>query len=513
MSATTRLIVDRDFVIDSVPDRLFGSFAEHMGRSIYGGLYEPGHPSADGNGFRQDVLSLVREMGVTVVRYPGGNFVSGYRWEDGVGPKESRPRRREMAWMSTETNQFGTDDFIDWCRRANVEPMLAVNLGIRGPAEAGELFEYCNHPGGTAVSDRRRVNGHQEPHDVRLWCLGNEMDGPWQIGQLPAAEYGRKAREAAKLMRWPDQNRSRTPLPRAEMIACGSCARGMPTYGHWDQAVLEECFEQVEYLSVHSYVSPKDGPPQKFLAFADLTMAPLIREVTAIADAVAAKRRSRKRVNLCYDEWNVWDTGSDGPFDAWDEAPPLAETRYTMLDALCVGAMLVTLLNHCDRVKIACQAQLVNVLGPIMTRTGGPAWRQTIFHPFAQASRFARGGRVLRAVPAEAASYAADGADVPTVAAAVIRDGDGGGATVLAVNRNLAAAETLAVEFRTFGRLAPVEHNLLAHQDLTAINDEAAPDRVAPRRADASAVRIDGQTISVALPPASWNVVRLRPTA
>src|SRR5262245_55718660 len=195
-------VVDRDFRIGDVDPRLYGAFIEHLGRAVYGGIYEPGHPTADERGFRRDVLALVQELGVKTVRYPGGNFVSGYNWEDGVGPRDQRPRRLDLAWFSTETNEFGTDEFIDWCRAADVEPMLAVNLGTRGADDARRMVEYCNVAKGTELSEKRRANGHDQPHGVKFWCLGNEMDGPWQIGHKTAYEYGRLAKETAKVMRW-----------------------------------------------------------------------------------------------------------------------------------------------------------------------------------------------------------------------------------------------------------------------------------------------------------------------
>lgn len=475
----------------------------HLGRSVYGGIYEPTHPSADRRGFRQDVLALIRELGVTVVRYPGGNFVSGYRWEDGIGPKAKRPVRRELAWTSTETNAFGTDEFIDWCRDAQVEPMLAVNLGTRGPVEAGEMYEYCNHPSGTALSDLRAANGHRDPHNVRLWCLGNEMDGPWQMGTKPAGEYGRLARESAKLMHYPDMNHSSTEIFKPEFIVCGSSSRGMASFGAWDQEVLEQCFEKVDYLSVHSYISPRNIDPLSFLAFNDTTMAPLIREVTAICDAVAAKRKSTKRIHLSYDEWNVWYFDFPRGYKAWDRAPKLLEDVYTLADALCVGGMLITLLNHCDRVKIACLAQLVNVIAPIMTRAGGPAWRQTIFHPFAAASRLGR-GTVLRQVVHSPTAKVKDG-EVNLLASCLVKQ-DNGDLTLFAVNRDLEKPLTVVLDLRSFPRMEVANWSVL-DGDLTAQNTEAEPERVTPRTHHTNAF---GSPLRLELPKASWNVIELK---
>src|SRR6476659_138413 len=382
----------RDFAIGSTNPRLFGSFVEHLGRCVYGGIFEPGHPDADEHGFRKDVLALVRELAPTVMRYPGGNFVSGYNWEDGVGPVAERPRRLDLAWLSTETNRFGTNEFIDWCRLAQIEPMLAVNLGTRGADAARNLLEYCNHPGGTHWSDLRKAHGWQQPHAVRFWCLGNEMDGPWQMEAKTADAYGRIAQEAAKMMKWID--------PSIELAACGSSGRRMSTYGAWEDTVLQHTFDQVEDISLHTYINTYDQDTPAFLASIDL-MDNFIDEVVAIADSVAARRRSSKRIMLSFDEWNVWyrtrRNRAARVKEGWPVAPPILEEIYNMEDALAFGGCCISLLNHADRGTAACLAQLVNVIAPIMTETCGPAWRQTIFHPFAHFSRMGR-GRVLRAV-------------------------------------------------------------------------------------------------------------------
>ena len=384
------VLLDRNFVIGNTDPRLFGAFIEHLGRCIYGGIYEPGHPTADANGFRKDVLTLVKELGPTIVRYPGGNFVSGYNWEDGVGPVEKRPARLDLAWFSTEPNHFGTNQFMDWCKAAGVEPMMAVNLGTRGGDAARNLVEYCNHPAGSYWSDLRRSHGWEKPHDVKLWCLGNEMDGPWQMECKSATTYGEVAREAAKMMRWID--------PTIELAACGSSGRNMPSFGYWEDTVIDHTFDHAEYISLHTYLNNYRGDTASFLASPDL-MDRFIDEVVAIADAVAARRRSPKRMMLSFDEWNVWYRTRRTPAgrikEGWPVAPPLLEEIYTMEDALAFGGACISLLNHADRVRTACLAQLVNAIAPIMTETGGGAWRQTIFFPFADISRFGR-GRVLR---------------------------------------------------------------------------------------------------------------------
>jgi alpha-L-arabinofuranosidase len=509
---SVHVILDRDMVIGVTDRRLFGAFVEHLGRCVYGGLFEPGHPQADHQGFRRDVLGLVRELGPTIIRYPGGNFVSGYDWEDGIGPVENRPRRLDLAWKSTETNRFGTNEFIDWCRLAEVEPMLAVNLGTRGGDAARRFLEYCNHPGGTALSDLRVAHGWPRPHAVKFWCLGNEMDGPWQMGAKTADEYGRLAVEAAKMMKWVD--------PSIELTACGSSGRNMRTFGRWEDSVLEHVFDHVEFISLHTYINNFAGDTAAFLASPDL-MDRFIDEVAAIADAVAARRRSAKRIMLSFDEWNVWyhtrRTREDLSRPGWPVAPPLLEETYSVVDALVFGGACIALLNHADRVKAACLAQLVNVIAPIMTETGGPAWRQTIFHPFAQMNRLGR-GRVLRAridSPTYAATYVDPRGDqnlhfpldsVPYLKLAAVAD-DTGGVTLFALNRHLTEEMPLQVRLRDM-REGTVEEAVTLHDpDLNAANTRQTPDRVKP--VPLAGLRIDGDELRANLPPASWTVIRV----
>jgi len=493
------LIADRDFVIDALDRRIFGAFVEHLGRCVYGGIHEPGHPTADEQGFRQDVLALTRELGVTIMRWPGGNFVSGYNWRDGVGPKETRPARLDLAWFSTETNQFGTNEFVTWCRKAGVEPMMAINLGTAGPEEARQLVEYCNHPGGTEYSDLRIAHGYPDPHDIRYWCLGNEMDGPWQICHKNAQEYGRAALEAAKVMRWTSKDLT--------LAACGSSYREMPTYGAWEYEVLDRCFDQVDFISLHQYFHNRDDDIQRFFSHVD-KLDSFITEVSAIADAVAAKRRSPRRIMLSMDEWNVWykaRTPEDLAKPGWPQAPALLEEIYNFEDALVVGGALITLMNHADRVKTACLAQLVNVIGAIMTETGGPAWRQTIFHPFAQASRLAR-GNVLRLVTDCGTFAAGEYPAAPLLLATVVHDPVSDSVSVFALNR---ASEpmALAAELRGLGDLVINGSFELKHENLKATNTRDAPDEVAPaKHPDCGFAR---GTLRATLKPMSWNVFAL----
>ena len=499
---TASLTLDPAFRVADVQERTFGSFVEHLGRCVYTGIYEPGHERADESGLRTDVIDLVRELGVSVVRYPGGNFVSGYRWEDGVGPVADRPARLDLAWHSLETNAFGLGEFAAWSRQAGVEPMLALNLGTRGVQEACDLLEYCNHPGGTYWSDLRIKHGHREPFGVRLWCLGNELDGPWQIGHKTAAEYGRIAAETARAMRMID--------PSLELVACGSSNSSMPTFGSWESTVLEQAYEQVDYISLHAYYQEKDGDLASFLASA-LDMEQFIDSVVATADHVRAKSRNSKRINLSFDEWNVWYQSAwheQGPPEDWPVAPPLIEDTYNVADAVVVGSLLITLLRHSDRVTVACLAQLVNAIAPIRTEPGGLSWRQTTYYPFADAARFAR-GHVLRVEVVSPTHNTDKYGDAPLVHAVATHDEESDEVVVFAVNRHVGQPVELSVGHRAFPGHHVVEHTVLGDDDIRATNTAKQPGRVRPGRSAAEPTSDDG-IAHVLLPPVSWNVVRLR---
>ena len=502
---TARFVLDPAFTVGAVDPRLFGSFVEHLGRCVYTGIYEPGHPAADADGLRTDVLELIRELGVTAIRYPGGNFVSGYRWEDGVGPAERRPRRLDPAWRSVETNAFGLGEFMTALEKIpGSEPMLAVNLGTRGVPEAIELLEYANHPGGTELSDRRVAAGDEAPYGIKLWCLGNEMDGPWQIGHKDADEYGKLAAATAWAMRLVD--------PGIELVACGSSNRGMPTFGQWEATVLEHGYDLVDYISMHAYYEEVDGDRDSFLA-SGVDMEAFIEGVVATCDYVGAKRKSEKKLKISFDEWNVWYTRrseSEMP-DEWREAPRLLEDVYSVTDAVVVGSLIIALLRHADRVAVACLAQLVNVIAPIMTEPGGPAWRQTTFFPFAQAARHARaaGAKVLTVNPEGSTYQTRKHGEAPLLHATALID-DAGELTILAVNRSQHEALPLQVDLRGLPDLTSViEHSVLTDADPDAKNTLADPNRVAPRAIDDTVLDAAAGSLTATLPPLSWNVIRL----
>jgi alpha-N-arabinofuranosidase len=494
------VVVDPTAPVAPVNRRLFGAFVEHLGRGVYDGVYEPGHPTADAQGFRMDVVALVRELGISTLRYPGGNFVSGHRWEDGVGPRAERPTRLDLAWHSLESNEVGLHEFSEWTRLVDGELMLAVNLGTRGIGNALELLEYANHPSGTALSDARRNNGAEEPFGVRMWCLGNEMDAPWQLGHMSAEEYGSLAARTAAAMRMFD--------PELELVVCGSSHQAMPSFGAWERTVLEHCYAHVDHISLHAYYQERNHDLASFLGSA----VELEGFIETVADTVGQVRRElghTKTVGLSFDEWNVWYLDefqeSGAITDGWPRAPRLLEDVYTVADGVVVGSLLIALLKHSDQVSAASLAQLVNVIAPIMTEPGGPAWRQTTFLPFATTSRLARGNVLLPQIDSVSYETALYG-DVPTIDAVATHDADADVTSVFIVNRDQQACE-VTLDFINLSAARLLESSTLADDDPYAQNTMQQPLR-ACLRANRSARIADGQ-VKLNLPPVSWSACRI----
>ncbi len=485
--------------IGPINRRLFGTFVEHLGRSVYDGIYEPQHPQADSSGFRRDVIDLVRELGVTTIRYPGGNFVSGFRWEDSVGPRESRPRRLDLAWHSTETNEVGLREFSHWLELIGSELMLAVNLGTRGIQEALDLLEYANLRSGTALSNRRIADGHPEPYGVTMWCLGNEMDGPWQLGHRSAEDYGKLAAQTARAMKSFD--------PTLELVVCGSSSASMPTFGEWERVVLSHTYDEVDYISCHAYYEDH-GDRGDFLA-SGVNMDRFIDSVIATADHVKAVRRSEKSINISFDEWNIWYNERFERVDKiqgsqnWPIAPRLLEDVYTVTDAVVFGSLLISLLKHADRVTSASLAQLVNVIAPIMTKPGGDAWRQTTFYPFAASAAHAVGSALP--VSIECATYdTATYGRVPLVDAIATHDDTTRSAAVYLVNRSQTDPLEVTIDLGGLAFSTPSALTL-ADDDPLAANTLTNQNRVGLQ--NNASLRSDGITLTIVLPPISWTEI------
>jgi alpha-L-arabinofuranosidase len=498
-----RLTLDPHFTVGPINRNIFGGFVEHLGRHVYDGIYEPGHATADDEGFRQDVIELVKEMGVSTIRYPGGNFVSGFRWEDSVGPREERPTRLDLAWHSTETNQVGMHEFASWLQKVDSDLMLAVNLGTRGTPEALELLEYSNLPKGTALADQRMANGRPDPFGVKIWCLGNEMDGPWQLGHRSAEDYGKLAAITARAMRQLD--------PSIELVACGSSSAHMPTFGEWERVVLSHTYDVVDYISCHAYYEEKNGDLGSFLASA-VDMDSFIESVVATADHVKAVRGSSKTINISFDEWNVWyisrfeNVDKIEGLDNWPVAPRLLEDCYSVADAVVFGNLMISLLKHADRVTSASLAQLVNVIAPIMTEPGGPAWRQTTFFPFAITSKLAQGS-VLE-LKLDAGTYQTSEYGVVSLVDAVATHDDATGATaVFLVNRSQTEETTVTIDIAALDGFTTVDAQSLYDTDVYAKNTLEEPERVTMKTN--TSAKLDGSAVTITLPPVSWTAVSL----
>src|ERR1700722_453152 len=499
-SGPIRIFIDTRRTVGQIDRNLFGSFLEHLGRAIYEGIYDPGSKLSDANGFRKDVMDQVREIGVPIIRYPGGNFVSGYNWLDGVGPKQDRPRVLDKAWNSLNSNQFGTNEFMAWARAVGTQPLMGLNLGTGTAEDAAALVEYCNIEKNTRWSDLRRKHGVADPYKVDHWCLGNEMDGPWQIGHMTANEYGYKAADAARQMRYVD--------PGLKLVACGSSGPAMPTYLEWDREVLEQCYDYVDALSLHRYVgnTPEEtgNDSAKYLAL-NLTMDRQIEETLAVCNLVRGHKRSLKKLWLSFDEWNVWYRARSG--DATNgrrqEAPHLLEEIYNLEDALVVGGIINTLLRHADRVKIACLAQLVNVIAPIMTNANG-LFLQTIFYPYSWALQYARGATLEVVVESPSIYEVAGIGQVSHLDVTGSFNVDDGKIALFLLNRDLSKAREVEINWEGASGARLLASSVLTGDDLKAVNSFESPKKVVPQAAGKISTGAGRTTIE--LPPHSYSV-------
>ncbi len=496
--------VHKQFQTGAVDKRIFGGFVEHIGRCVYNGIYEPTHPTADADGFRNDVADLVRDLDMPITRYPGGNFVSGYDWKDGIGPKDQRPVRPDYAWEAIEPNQVGVDEFMKWCRKVNTMPLMAVNLGTNTPKAAQELVEYCNLSCDTYWSNMRKKNGSAEPYHIKVWCLGNEMDSPTQIGNKTAEEYGRIACECGKMMRMAD--------PSIELSVCGSSSVYMPSYGDWDSKVIEATFDVADYLALHNYFFCINHDRQSFLATPNI-LDWNINNMVAVCDAAAAKRKSPKRINLAVDEWNVWYRGNPkaSPENIWQAGRPLNEEIYDMADVLVVGGALMVMLNHADRVKIGCIAQSVNVIAPIMTGANGGAWKQTIYYPFYYLSKYGRGTVLTQHI--ESPAFTCDNIYIPHpvnyLLSSVIYDEVEQEIRIFAINRALTEEMEFAFSMLDFVAEQVMEAIEIYHESLDAVNSETE-ETVKPSIISMDRYRLESHALTAALKPASWNMFRIK---
>jgi alpha-N-arabinofuranosidase len=492
-TSNAQIFIDTNRTIAPISPLLFGGFAEHMGRCVYEGIYDPESPHSNAQGLRKDVLEALRDQSYTVIRYPGGNFLSGYDWLDGVGPKEQRPRRRELAWQSLETNQFGTNEFIEFCTSINAAPMLGVNMGTGTIQSAADLVEYCNVSAGTRWSDLRASHGFREPHNVRYWCVGNEMDGPWQIGHLDAAAYGNKALAAAKMMKWQD--------PTIQTILCGSSNDRMPTYPEWDRTALEIAWEGVDYLSIHHYAGNQANDTASYLASA-VSFERFVDTLEGTLRYVKARQRSKHNVYLSWDEWQVWYKG-DPVQGNWAEAPHLAEEIYNLEDALVVAQWLNVFLRKSQVLKIACVAQIVNVISWLHTRRDG-LLKHPSYYAFKLVSNYARGESLdvlVKAPVLETRQYDV----VPVLDVSASYDAETQHGAVFIVNRSQTEPVNTDIVWQD-GKTVQVDKVWqLAGSDPKEVNSWETPNRLLANAISTPA--IDAGHATLMLPPLSFTVL------
>jgi alpha-L-arabinofuranosidase len=497
VSGSTTVHLHTSHTVGEVDPRIFGGFLEHMGRAVYGGIFDPPSPLADEHGCRADVLEALGGLDMTVMRYPGGNFASGYHWQDGIGGE--RPVVRDLAWRSTETNAFGTHEFCDLCERMGWQPMLTVNLGTGTPEEALAWVEYCNAPAGTRWGDLRAANGRREPWGVRLWCLGNEMDGPWQMGHVPAEEYALRAHQTAKLMKATD--------PAIRTVACGSSGPQMPTYITWDRTVLAHLGGLADLVSLHRYAGDPVGDLLDYLAVTN-SIDRQIEEIDATARQVRAERKGGKRAYLSFDEWNVWyRTMTPGWADGgWEVAPPIIEEVYDLADALAVAGFLHSFVRHADVVKVANLAQICNVIAPVLTRPDG-LLVQSIYHPFAMFSS-RRDGDSLRVAVEGPAYEAATHGRVTEVDVSAILGADR--LHVFCTNRSPDRTASLLVELGGPGSemVEVIDAEILTGPSPEAANTWEAPDVL--RREPFDGLSVTSGRLTGELPPLSFLAATLR---
>lgn len=501
MQKSAKIYLDRHFEIGEIDKRIYSSMIEHMERVVYGGIYEPDHELSDEDGFRTDVIELVKELQIPMLRYPGGNFLSGYNWEDGIGPVENRPLRLDLAWIAEETNRIGTDEYLKWAKKTGTEVNMAVNLGTRGADAARNLVEYCNYDGDSYWSKKRKENGAEEPYGIKTWCLGNEMDGPWQICHKTAEEYGRTAVEAGRLMKKVDKN--------IELVLCGSSNTTISSFPQWDLSVLEEAYDVTDYISLHNYFTIVGNTMEDFLA-ENIELEEQIRTIIAACDCIKTKVRSDRTVNLSFDEWGIWNREETAnrqkwKFD-WSDKNAVSEGSYSFADALLTGELMMSFINHADRVKIACQAQLVNHLSLFNCVKGGPVWKQTIYYPFLYTSKYGR-GTALR-VEQDSPTY--DGEkykNVPALHTAAVVDKESRTLTVFVVNRDTLNDITAEISLQGFEKMRETEHIVYQCDDLEAVNSADMPQNVVPVSLAVSGEEIQ-DSYKAELGKCTWHMFR-----
>ena len=493
------LYLHPEFTVGEISPFMYGGFLENIGRCIYGGIYDPEHPSADEDGFRSDVLDAVQGMNYTAMRFPGGNAVSCYRWEDSVGPKEQRPVRLNVAFHSLENHHFGLDEYMRWCRKINAAPMLTINLASRGIDDAKNLVEYCNFPQGTQWSDWRRVHGVEEPYNVPIWFLGNELSGRWQMPGREAADYGYIARECGKMIR--------AISPESEIAVCGPCGRfeiGAPE--DWLYKVLCKAYNVTDYLSIHCYLRNRITA-EAFSSELEETDE-YLNNVIAGCDYAMARTWNNRKLKISVDEWGVWRgmglelrNGANWAFD-----DPKIEDDYTASDAVLAGGLLITLLRHADRVKLSCISEAVNSIAPIRTGSNGKVWKQTTYYPFALTALHGH-GTVLQDKLYSDDFISSDNRTLSAWYGVSICNREKNELIIIGLNRLMQEDLLLQADLSAFKVESVIEHQALFAEDPETVNSENA-EKVYPVLCEHAVQK--GQIWEFTLAPCSWNMIRFK---
>ena len=504
-----------NYKIGTIDKRIYSSFLEHLGRAVYEGVYEPQHPDADENGFRQDVINLVSDLNMPAVRYPGGNFVSAFNWEDSIGPKDDRPTRLDLAWKSKETNEFGLNEFVLWCKKVKTQPIYAINLGTKGVDSARNVIEYCNHPSGSYWSDLRIKHGFKEPHNIKMWCLGNEMDGEWQVGHKTAHEYGRLAHEAAKAMRLFDKN--------IELVACGSSSDTMSTFPEWEKEVLDQTYDSIDYISMHKYWSNSDirsddreigkHSTTNYLSNS-IGLQKYITDVESTINFIKSKKRSNKDVKISFDEYQPWyhsikfmNEHLNSDLKDWPKAHPILEDQYNLLDCLLVGTVLNTFINNSHIIKIACMAQLVNVIPAISTVKNGISWRQSVYYPLYFASLYGRGETLQLKI--DSPKYSSDIADdADYIDASAVINNKEKNLSFFIVNRSEKENVELNFDLHNLNIDKIADQQIINHENIYISNTRDNPNSIIPKKT--SIVSYQNDELNADIPPLSYVFVRLQ---
>ncbi len=484
-----RVKIDTERTIGDIDPKLYGNFIEHLGRCIYGGIFEEKSPLSDTDGYRRDVLDAARKLHVALLRWPGGNFSSNYHWRDGIGPRDARPPRLEMAWGTVESNRFGTHEFLDYTAKLGAEPYICANLGTGTWEEVQQWVEYCNSSDDTAMTRLRKQNGRADPWKVTYWGLGNEMDGPWQMGHRSADDYGKFALEAAKLMKWTD--------PNVKLIAAGSSNFGPGSdWTGWNRTVLEYLKNHADYLSLHMYVGNQQNDYADFVA-SSMELASRLKTAEGIIDAALSGVRNRK-IYIAWDEWNVWYRARG----ASQRGRRILEEHYNLEDALVVATFLNTFVNHAHIVKIANMAQLVNVIAPIFANENG-LYLQTIYYPL-QLFANNTAGRALELLVDSPKYSSRRFDDIPYLDISAAYDNGSLAINIVNRHRDQAIPTEFLIEDKQFsGAVEAIEVNAA---DIKAENNfDASPVKPAPQSAAAQ-----GNTLHYSFPPHSYTMLRAR---